>query len=87
MITDGCTLEQLAALGDGEVPSRKLALVVRPAIVAPPGKTLIKSDYSQIEARGLPWLANTPSAEKLLDYFRAVDADPSLPDLYSPPPA
>jgi DNA polymerase bacteriophage-type len=82
MITDGCTLEDLAAFGDREVPSRKLALLVRPAIVAPPGKTLIKADYEQVEARCLPWLAKSPSAEKLLEYFRAVDADPTLPDLY-----
>jgi DNA polymerase bacteriophage-type len=82
LITDGCSLDELAAYGDGEVPSRKLALLVRPAIVAPNGRTLIKADYSQVEARCAPWLAKSPSAEKLLDYFRAVDADPSLPDLY-----
>jgi DNA polymerase len=82
LITDGCDLATLARYGDGEVPSRKLALLVRPAIVAAPGRTLIKADYEQIEARGLPWLADSPSAERLLDYFRAVDADPSLPDLY-----
>jgi DNA polymerase len=84
MIAEGCSLDELAAYGSEKiVPSRKLALLVRPAIVAPEGRTLVKADYSQIEARGLPWLANTPSAHKLLDYFRAVDADPAMPDLYT----
>jgi len=82
MITDGCTLDQLAAHGEGETPLRKLALVVRPAIVAPPGRTLIKADYRQVEARGCPWLSRSKEAQDMLDYFRAVDADPSLPDLY-----
>jgi DNA polymerase len=31
---------------------------------------LTYSDYSQIEARVLPWLANSPEAEKTLDIFR-----------------
>jgi DNA polymerase bacteriophage-type len=82
MITDGCTLDQLAAHGDKETPLRKLALVVRPAIVAPKGRTLIKADYRQVEARGCPWLSGSKEAQDMLDYFRAVDADPSLPDLY-----
>jgi DNA polymerase len=82
LITDGCTLDRLNGHGDGEVALRKLALLVRPAIIAPEGRTLIKADYSQVEARGCPWLANSPEGNKLLDYFRAVDADPSLPDLY-----
>ena len=82
MVTDGCTLDELAAYGDGETPLRKLALIVRPAIIAPPGRTLIKSDYAQVEARGCPWLSKSASGDEMLDYFRAVDADPSLPDLY-----
>jgi DNA polymerase len=82
LITEGCTLDQLNGHGDGEVALRKLALLVRPSIIAPEGRTLIKADYSQVEARGCPWLANSPEADKLLQYFRDVDADPSLPDLY-----
>jgi DNA polymerase len=82
LITDGCTLERLAAFGNGEVPSRKLALVVRPAFVAPPGKTLIKCDYSQVEARVLPWLSLSEGGEQLLDSFRLADRDPTAPDLY-----
>lgn len=83
MIARGCSLTALAAAGDGESPARKLSLIIRNAIVAPAGKTLVKADYAQVEARALPWLAKSRGAEKRLDYFRACDADPSLPDLYS----
>lgn len=35
-----------------------LGELVRPAFIAPPGKTLLASDYAAIEARMLAWLAN-----------------------------
>jgi DNA polymerase len=82
MIADGCSLEELAAHGLGEVPARKLALTIRPAFIARGDRTLIKSDYSQIEARVLPWLAHSPGAEALLESFRRADRDPNAPDLY-----
>lgn len=40
---------------------------IRGVIVAPPGRKLVVSDESQIEARFLPWLAND---EDTLDIFR-----------------
>jgi DNA polymerase len=83
--------ERLAAAGDhirhelavfestfGD-PAMILSRLVRPAITAEPGKTLVWGDWSNIEARVLPWLA---MCEERLDVFRKVDADPSNPDIY-----
>ena len=55
--------------------ARKLALIVRPAIVAGGRKTFVWSDYSAIEARIPPWLTVSPDAERVLDIFRANDVD------------
>lgn len=88
MKLDHAFLDRLHRLGaeDGKEfgmpPSAKLASLVRPAIVARPGKTLVWCDWSAIEARVLPWLAASRGAEKVLDVFRTNDADPSLPDIY-----
>ena len=82
-IADGCSYAALAAAEPVEVPvARKLALLVRPALVATPGKVFVWSDWSAIEARITPWLAASPDAERVLDIFRANDADPTRPDLY-----
>lgn len=48
-------------------PSSVLGRLTRAAIHSPDGLTF--SDYSQIEARVLPWLADEPSAERTLDAF------------------
>lgn len=70
--------------GDSTPVSRKLSLLIRPTFVpVDPGNVFVWSDWSQIEARVLPWLANSPGGEQRLQIFRAVDADPSLPDLYT----
>lgn len=66
----------------GLPPAAKLAMLVRPAIVARPGRTLVWCDWSAIEARVLPWLAASRGAEEKLDVFRRNDKDPSLPDIY-----
>jgi DNA polymerase len=84
MIADSCDYGALAAAKPVSMPpSRKLALLVRPALVAAPGKVFGWSDWSAIEARITPWLAASGGAEKVLDIFRANDADPTLPDIYT----
>jgi hypothetical protein len=48
-ITDGCSYAALVAASPAEVPAaRKLALLVRPALIAGPGKVLVWSDWSAI---------------------------------------
>lgn len=61
---------------------RALSRLVRPAICPPSGQKIISVDYSQIEARVLPWLAGSPGAEAKLDIFRETDVDPTAPDIY-----
>ena len=82
-IADGCSYAALAAANPADVPvARKLALLVRPALVAAPGKVFVWSDWSAIEARVTPWLAASEGAEKVLDIFRDNDHDPTRPDIY-----
>lgn len=80
-----------AAISQGELElfetrfgsaGRALSRLIRPVIAAPEGSTLVWGDWSAIEARVLPWLAGTRGAERVLDIFRAADADPSVPDIY-----
>src|SRR5262249_38414800 len=83
-IAKGCDYATLAAADPVDMPAaRKLALIVRPAIVAELGKLFVWSDWNAIEARITPWLAASEGAEKALDIFRANDRDPSLPDSYT----
>jgi hypothetical protein len=83
-IADGCSYAELAAASPTDVPvARKLALLVRPALIAAPKKTLVWSDWSAIEARITPWLAASEGGEAILDVYRANDRDPSLPDIYT----
>lgn len=51
--------------------SRLLARLIRPTFLAPPGKLLVWGDWDQIEARVLPWLADSPGADRKLDLFRS----------------
>ena len=82
-IADGCSHADLAAAAPSDVPvARKLALLVRPALVAAWGKIFVWSDWSAIEARITPWLAASSDAERVLDIFRGNDADPTRPDIY-----
>lgn len=61
----------IAAVIDGiglDKPAESLGRLIRSAIYSKKGLTY--SDYSQIEARVLPWLSGNPSAENTLDIFR-----------------
>lgn len=49
--------------------SRLLARLLRPTFIAPEGKLLVWADFDQVEARTLPWLANNPGGQKILDAF------------------
>jgi len=83
-IAKGCDYAALAAANPADVPvTRKLALVVRPALIAGPGKLFVWSDWNAIEARITPWLPASEAAERVLDIFRANDADPMRPDIYT----
>lgn len=63
----------------GSPPAKKLSYLIRPAFIARPGKVLRWGDWSNIEARTLPWSAG---AEDILDIFRESDKDPTKPDVY-----
>jgi DNA polymerase len=50
-------------------PMQVLARLLRPTVRSP-GRVLVWSDWSSIEARMIRWLAKTPRAEQSLDVFR-----------------
>jgi DNA polymerase len=83
-IAKGCDYATLAAANPVDIPvARKLALIVRPALVAESGKLFTWSDWNAIEARVTPWLAASADAERVLDIFRVNDRDPTRPDIYT----
>ena len=47
-----------------------LKSMLRPALIPEPGKQFVVADWSAIEGRVNPWLANSPAGEKKLDIFR-----------------
>jgi DNA polymerase len=55
----------------------ELKSLLRPAICATGRRSIVRCDWNAIEARGLPWLVNTPESNAYLDAFR----DPSR-DIY-----
>jgi DNA polymerase len=59
-----------------------LASMLRPSIMAAPGHTFVCGDWSQIEARVLPWLSDEPAAQSVLDTFAHCDSHPDDPDIY-----
>lgn len=61
---------------------RTLSRLIRPSFVAPEGKHFVWCDWSAIEARVLPWIANSEGGDDILDVFRQNDLDPSQPDIY-----
>jgi DNA polymerase len=76
-IGKGCDYATVAAAKPIDVPvARKLALIVRPALVAGPEKVLVWSDWSAIEARITPWLAASPGAEAVLEILSRSPRSP-----------
>src|SRR6516165_4328367 len=62
-IENGCSYAALVAADPADMPAaRKLALLVRPAIAARPGKLFVWSDWSTIEVRIMAWLAASADA-------------------------
>jgi len=79
-LLNGATPQTFGVLGDNTAISRKLSMLIRPTLIPEdPDNVFVWGDWSQIEARVTPWLANV---ESRLDIFREVDIDPSKPDLY-----
>lgn len=78
---DDSYLDKLEALAGSSV-GKTLGMTIRPALIAAPGRTLVWGDWSNIEARVLPWLAASPGAEETLQVFRDSDHDKSKPDVY-----
>jgi len=63
--------------------ARTLSMCLRPTFCAEDeDHTLVWGDWSSIEARMLPWLADNPGSREILDIFRDVDADPNAADIY-----
>jgi len=82
-ILAGCDFDTLAALGDDTPVMRKLGLLIRTVFVPRSiDNVFVGSDLSQIEARILRWLPDTPAAEKSLQIMRDCDADKTVPDIY-----
>jgi len=80
-VVAGEPYEVLEAIGEDTPVARKLSLLIRPSFIpVAEDRVFVWSDWSQIEARILPWLAGD---EKRLQIFRGVDADPKVPDLYT----
>jgi len=82
MLLAGCSYDDLAKSDELVPPSRNLSLLIRPAFVPRGDNVFVWSDWSQIEARILPWLAGDA---KRLQVFRDVDRAPpgAVPDLYT----
>ena len=76
-ILDKCPYEELAELGDNSPVARKLSLLIRPAFVPQEnGHVFVWSDWSNIEARITPWLADYITGARLrLEIFCEVDND------------
>ena len=69
--------EAVEALGEPALTT--ISKLLRAFIVAEPSKNLIGGDWSNVEGRGLAWLAGE---EWKLEAFRECDANPDLPDMY-----
>ncbi len=82
LVASQAPIEKLRAYGP---VSQTLSKILRPTVIAPKGRTLVWADYSAVEARVNPWLADSRDAEAaVLEPFRLMDADKtrSIPDVY-----
>jgi len=80
LVAGGVPIERIREVGP---VSATLAKLIRPTFIAPEGKMLVWGDWSAIEARVNPWLADTRDAEEaVLTPFRQSDVDDSFPDVY-----
>ena len=59
-----------------------LARMMRPTLKAEAGNLLAWSDWSNVEGRALPHLANSNRALKKLELFDYLDKNPDEPDIY-----
>jgi DNA polymerase len=82
-LVGGASPSEFAGLGDDTPISRKLSLLIRPSLIAPPGHAFCWGDWSNIEARITPWLAKDPEADARLAIFRAVDNKTEKFDVYT----
>jgi DNA polymerase len=83
-LADDVEYDAFAKVGGDDAPvARKLSLLIRPTLIAPPSRAFAWGDWSNIEARLVTWLANDPDAEERLEIFRAVDKNPKIPDIYT----
>lgn len=57
----------------GDDAIKLVSQLIRPCLIPAPGKVYVLADYSGVEARKLPWLANTPDSLRSLDKFRGGD--------------
>lgn len=72
MIADGAPIEDIREFGS---VNYVLSRLIRPTLIAEEGKTFIWGDWSAIEARVLPWLADTRGARNavLVPFERGED--------------
>jgi DNA polymerase len=57
----------------GDIPKpvmHTLAKLIRPTLIPDDGKIFVVGDWAAIEARVLPWLANSEGGNKVLDVFK-----------------
>jgi DNA polymerase len=80
----GQQYDDIAGRNNSSPVARQLSLLIRPTFVPSGDNVFVWSDWSNIEARVLPWLAgNDGGALARLQVFREVDANPKIPDLYT----
>jgi DNA polymerase len=71
-------------VNDFEIPDvmNTLSKLLRPTIIPEEGKVFVVGDWSAIEGRVLPWLAEDPRTEAVFGVFMANDADKTQLDIY-----